>query len=92
MMIYSDPTCEDFEDTPFLKTGTYLQRVLDSVECPLEAVRLMRLGAGSEIKEHCDHDLDFEGGTVRLHIPISTNEGVDFRLNGKQIALLPGTC
>ena len=39
----------------------------------------MRLAPGSVIKEHRDHDLCFEDGMVRIHIPVVTNAGVDFR-------------
>jgi len=92
MMIYSDPTCTEFEDTPFLPKDSYFSEVLDTFECPLQAVRLMRLGPGSHIKEHCDHDLSFEDGSVRLHIPVSTNEGVDFRLNRRSLKLEEGGC
>jgi Aspartyl/Asparaginyl beta-hydroxylase len=42
----------------------------------------MRLAPGSTGKEHSDHDLAFENGTVRIHIPVVSNAGVDFRLNG----------
>ena len=92
MMIYSDPTCEQFEDTPFLKQCDYLKAVLAHFKCPLQAVRLMRLGVGSEIREHCDHDLAFEDGFVRLHIPVTTNENVTFLLNGSEVKLVPGSC
>ncbi len=61
-MIYSDPTCTEFADTPFLDTSTYLRDVLSSFACPLLAVRLMKLTRGSRIKEHCDHDLAAEFG------------------------------
>ena len=65
--------------------------VLDSFVCPLQAVGLMRLTPGSVIKEHHDHDLSFEQGMVRIHIPVVTNEGVDFRLNGARVAMPAGS-
>ncbi|MEO1527789.1 MAG: aspartyl/asparaginyl beta-hydroxylase domain-containing protein [Planctomycetota bacterium] len=92
LMIYSDPTCSEFANTPFLEGCDYLPTVLNTFECPLLSVRLMKLTAGSVIKEHRDHDLSVESGVARLHIPIVTNEGVDFRLNGTQVALNPGEC
>jgi hypothetical protein len=52
----------------------------------------MRLGAGSVIKTHCDHDLDVEHGRARLHVPIATNPGVHFRLNGARVVLAEGEC
>ncbi len=92
MMIYSDPGCTEFADTPFLKEVPYLQSVLAAFQCPLQSVRLMRLTPGSDIKEHCDHDLSAELGQVRMHIPITTNPDVEFLLNGTEVPLKPGSC
>lgn len=90
MMIYSDPGCTDFADTPFLDACPYFKEVLASLHCPLQCVRLMRLTAGSVIKEHRDHDLAAETGNVRLHLPVTTNPGVDFLLNGTRAVMQPG--
>lgn len=92
MMIYSDPGCTDFTNTPFLARALYLQEVLADFHCPLQCVRLMRLGAGSEIREHRDHDLSAELGQVRMHIPIATNPEVLFLLNGVPVPMTPGSC
>ncbi len=51
----------------------------------------MRLAAGSRIKEHTDHELSFEEGTARIHIPVTTNDGVDFRLNGVRCTMPAGS-
>jgi hypothetical protein len=91
-MIYSDPTATAFEDTPMLAACPYYRTVLDSFACPLQAVRLMRLTPGSVIKEHSDHDLCFEQGSVRLHVPITTNDGVVFELNRRRVILEAGSC
>ena len=91
-MIYSDPTATAFEDTPMLAACPYYRTVLDSFACPLQAVRLMRLTPGSVITEHSDHDLCFEHGSVRLHIPITTNDGVVFELNRRRVILEAGSC
>jgi hypothetical protein len=90
-MIYSDPTCPAYADTPLLATAPYLRDVLGRFACPLQAVRLMRLSPGSLIKEHRDLDLAFEDGTVRIHIPVTTNDGVDFRLNGSRCVMPAGS-
>ena len=91
MMIYSDPTCRDFADTSFLAGSPYLREVLATFPCPLDAVRLMRLGPGSVIKDHRDPDLDINAGAIRLHIPIVTNRDVIFRLNGERVVMEPGS-
>jgi hypothetical protein len=90
-MIYSDPTCIDFDDTAVLTASPYFRAVLDRFTCPLQAVRLMRLSPGSVIKEHRDHELSFEEGVVRIHVPVVTNDGVDFRLNGTRVAMPAGS-
>ena len=90
-MILSDPTCADFIDTPFLASTPCFQEVLGQFGCPLLSVRLMRLAARSIIKEHRDHDLSFEQGTVRLHVPVVTNGEVDFRLNGLRCEMPAGS-
>lgn len=91
MMISSDPSARSFEDTPMLAGCRYFREVLATFKCPLLAVRLMQLTPGSVIKEHSDYDLSFEDGTVRLHIPVTTNPDVDFRLNGRRIVMKPGS-
>ena len=90
MMIYSDPGCTDFADTPFLDACPYYKAVLATLQCPLQSVRLMRLTPGSVIKEHRDHDLAAETGNVRLHLPITTSPDVDFMLNGTRAVMHPG--
>ena len=90
-MIYSDPSRSDFEDTPMLLGSRYFRAVLAAFACPLHAVRLMRLTPGSAIKEHHDNDLSFEQGMVRIHIPVTTNDGVDFRLNGVRCVMPAGS-
>lgn len=90
-MIYSDPTASVFVDTPFLAQCPGVRAALASFACDLRATRLMRLTPGSEIKEHDDLDLDADLGVARIHIPITTNSGVTFTLNGKPIVMLPGT-
>jgi hypothetical protein len=91
-MIYPNPTCRDFVDTALLDACPYFRTVMAAIEAPLQAVRLMRLTPGSIIKEHADHELSFEEGSVRLHVPVVTNDGVDFRLNGARVVLEAGSC
>jgi hypothetical protein len=90
-MIYADPTCTDFEDSPMLAACPYFRQILDTFQAPLRAVRLMRLTPGSVIKEHTDLDLSFEEGTVRIHVPVVTNTGVEFYLNRSRVVLDAGS-
>ena len=89
-MIYSAPGATAFVDTPWRARMPALSAVIDAFACPVLAVRLMRLAAGSVIKEHADFDLDAADGLARIHVPIQTNADVDFRLNGTRVAMAPG--
>lgn len=91
-MMATDPGCAEFADTPLLELCPYYRQVLESFPCVLRSARLMRLGPGSEIKEHCDLDLDVESGTVRLHVPVLTNDAVEFYLNQTRVVLEAGSC
>jgi len=92
MMIYSDPGCSEFSDTPYLEACPCFQELLASFRCPLNAVRLMKLTPGSVIKEHTDYDLSLEDGTARLHVPITTNPQVEFILNDRRVIMDTGEC
>ncbi len=91
-MIYPNPSCRDFVDTPLLEQCPYFAAILAEFHAPLEAVRLMRLAPGSIIKEHRDHELGLEFGTARLHIPVATNPDVEFLLNGERVVMNAGEC
>lgn len=90
-MIGADPTTKAFADTPLLARCDYFRRVLAAFHCPLRVVRLMRLTPGSRIKEHTDVDLAFEDGLVRIHVPVITNDNVEFHLNGRRVVMAAGT-
>ncbi|HWV99589.1 MAG TPA: aspartyl/asparaginyl beta-hydroxylase domain-containing protein [Candidatus Acidoferrum sp.] len=91
--IYPDPTAKSaYADTPLLARCSYIRQVLASLPCPQQAVRFLRLKAGSSIKEHMDYNLGYEDGEVRLHIPVTTNPEVEFVLNGARIEMKEGEC
>lgn len=82
----------DYRDTVFLESSPYLQQVLHTFQCPLQAVRLLKLNAGSIIKEHRDAELNFESGEIRLHIPVCTHPDLEFFLDKERLNLLEGEC
>ena len=90
--IFPDPEATEFEGTELLERLPYYRKVLSRFECPLLAARFLRLRRGSRIREHTDYKLGFEDGEIRVHIPVHTNDQVDFRLNGKRLTLREGEC
>lgn len=89
-MIGTHPLAASFVDTHYLDRAPALRALLAGLDCPLKAVRLMRLTPGSRILEHDDHDPDAVTGTARLHVPITTNDGVEFLLNRRPVTMAPG--
>lgn len=82
----------EYRDTVFLQECPYIAEVLQTFKCPLLAVRLLKLNAGAVIKEHQDHDLYFEKGEIRLHIPVITHELVEFYLDKERVQPAEGEC
>lgn len=82
----------EYKDTAILQDAPYLQQVLSVFQCPLLAVRLLKLEAGAIIKEHKDADLAFEKGEIRIHIPVQTNNEVEFYLDKERMQLQEGEC
>ena len=65
---------------------------MHNFKCELQAVRLLKLNAGSSIKEHRDADLNYEKGEVRFHIPVITHSEVEFILDNERLYLKEGEC
>lgn len=75
---------------PAMNNSHAIKAALDFLQCPVKAVQLMRLKAGAEIKPHIDGGLGFECGEARLHIPIITNDGVKFEIEGEVAPMQAG--
>ncbi|MEO7978194.1 aspartyl/asparaginyl beta-hydroxylase domain-containing protein [Flavobacterium sp.] len=82
----------EHKNTSLLDRCSYFKEIMDWFECEKEAVRLLRLGPGSEIKEHFDNDTSYEDGFFRIHIPIITNAEVFFYVDKKLVPMKMGEC
>jgi len=80
------------QDTALLALCPGLMQALTSFECPLRAVRLLRLVPGGNIDLHNDPDLRFDAGEARLHVALATNDAVEFYVDGEQVIMAPGEC
>lgn len=90
--IYPDPTAgtDRFAETPLLAACSYFQEVIAAFQCPKQSVRLLRLGAGSRIREHRDYCLGFNDNELRIHIPVVTSPEVEFYVSGQRIVMREG--
>ena len=89
-LIYANPTATEWVDTPLMARAPAMRAAVAALCCPVQSVRLMRLGPGSAILPHQDLDLAAEAGRARLHLPITSNAGVRFVLNGAAVPMAPG--
>jgi hypothetical protein len=83
---------QQYQDTVLLQACPNIQQVIDFFEMEKLSIRLMKLNAGAVIKPHADHDLSFEDGEVRIHIPVITNPEVEFFLEEDKLSMPAGTC
>jgi hypothetical protein len=91
--IYPDPTrTDEFADTKHLARCPNIAAALRRLEGPLQSARLLRLGPGAIIEPHDDYRLSFADGEVRLHVPITTDPGVEFLHDGTPVDMAPGEC
>jgi hypothetical protein len=86
----SAPGVEQYQGTEHLKKTPYFKKILDELECPKEVVRILFLPPSGHIKDHFDFHTSFQFGLVRLHIPILTNPGVAFIIDGQRMNWTPG--
>jgi mannose-6-phosphate isomerase-like protein (cupin superfamily) len=83
---------EFYTDTPLMGDCPAIRQFIDTFQCPVMSVRLLNLKKGAVIKEHRDHELSFEHGEARLHIPIFTNDQVEFYVQDERILMQEGDC
>jgi hypothetical protein len=81
-----------YSNTIFLEKCNYLNEVLQHFKCPLLSVRLLKLTAGTQVHTHKDAGLCYEDGLARIHVPIFTNNQIDFIVDNEQLTLLEGEC
>ena len=90
--LFATPGTSEWEETSLLKQSPAFQQLLSSFKCALLSVRLLRLGPGTEIHPHSDHNLSMEDGEIRLHVPVQSNELVEFVLDGERLNMEEGCC
>jgi len=81
-----------FMDTPLMDTCPSVKEITENLLCPIMAVRLLNLKSGAKIKPHKDNELAFEKGEARIHIPIFTNNEVEFYVDDNLVKMNEGEC
>lgn len=81
---------EHWINLPVLAHCPGLTAVIDNLQCPVKAARLMRLKAGAHIKPHRDPELGLDYGEARLHLPIFTSSDIIFWVDNKRVPMAAG--
>lgn len=81
-----------FQNTALLCMLPAINDFLKSLRCEKQSVRLLNLKPGAVIKEHRDIHLAFEMGEARLHVPVFTNNAVEFYSDNDFISMKEGEC
>src|ERR1700730_3460913 len=90
--LHADPDAQKYANTAVMLRCPHIAAAIKMLRCPLKSVRLLKLTAGSSIREHRDDDLGWAEGEIRLHVPIVTNPEVEFFLNGQRVVMQEGEC
>lgn len=83
---------DNWVNLPIIQELPTIKSVLDSLNCASKSARLMRLEPGAVIKPHCDSQLSIEHGEARLHVPLITNDKVEFLVKTLYWTCSPVSC
>jgi len=88
-----DPSRPDeFADLPLFDACPYVRDVIGAFEAPIRSVRFLKLAPKAGIKEHRDAFVGFEWDEIRMHVPVLTNDDVDFVVDNERVVMRPGEC
>lgn len=79
--------------TPICRSSPALRGAIETFQAPVVHARLNRLRPGAAIPPHRDYGdqrWSYERGYVRIHVPLITDEGVSFFVDGDRIGMQPG--
>ncbi|WP_148714374.1 aspartyl/asparaginyl beta-hydroxylase domain-containing protein [Chitinolyticbacter meiyuanensis] len=79
-------------ETALLRAQPGWRAVLAALPGTARSARLLKLAPGSRILEHADPDLGDADGDLRLHIPLQTDDAVEFCVAGRAIPMRVGEC
>lgn len=88
-----DPSRPDeFRDLETYDACPYVHEVIATFQTPIRSVRFLKLAPEGGIREHRDMYVGLDFDELRLHVPVMTNDDVDFFAGGERVAMRPGEC
>ncbi|MCB0695937.1 MAG: aspartyl/asparaginyl beta-hydroxylase domain-containing protein [Chitinophagaceae bacterium] len=81
-----------FRDTELMQLCPHIRHAIDMFQCEKTSVRVLNLRPGAIINEHIDQGLCYEEGEIRIHVPLITNEKVEFYIEEEPVYPEVGEC
>ena len=81
---------KSYKPTVLLSRCPYFREVLNTFKCEMHRVRVVKLESGAKIETHVDPSSGRGQSEVRLHIPIITNDEVEFYSRGERVSMKAG--
>ena len=82
----------EFLPIDLLKERPEMLRIYNTIQSPMETYRIHRMAPHKSIDLHRDVALSWDHGAFRIHVPIITNDKVEFLQQGKPVVMKPGEC
>lgn len=84
------PFVEFGRETPMMERFPVMAKVLQEFKCPVKMMVYYNMLPGAKIHPHRDTSGTLELGFLRFHVPIRTNEQVDFRVDNVAVPMREG--
>ena len=88
-----DPSRPDaFHDLAAFASCPYVRELIAEFHAPIRSLRFLKLAPEGGIREHRDMYVGFDHEELRVHVVVTTNDDVDFRVAGERFVMRPGEC
>ncbi len=84
------PFVEYGRETPMIERFPVMAKVLQEFKCPVKMMVYYNMFPGAKIHPHRDTSGTLELGFLRFHVPITTNQGVDFLVDNVAVPMQEG--
>jgi hypothetical protein len=81
---------QEFRDTPLLAQSPHLKAVVDAFAFEKKSVRLVRIHAGSRLREFRAADVGLTHGDLATHIPVAASGAVELIVADRSLAIREG--
>jgi len=81
---------ENDKETGHMQEFPEVRRVRDYFKCPVDELMFYAVHPGTKLQPHRDMSANLLVGKLRLHIPIITNQQIEFVVDGQRLVMGEG--